>query len=105
MDVGIMPLEDTELARGKCSFKMLQYMASGVPCIVSPVGMNAEIMAQAEVGFAARNSEDWIDALQAYLDDPALRFTHGLAGRSLVLRRYDLPVVNETIARVLRSVA
>ena len=49
MDIGIMPLEDSPWARGKCSFKMLQYMACGLPVVVSPVGMNAEVLAMEPV--------------------------------------------------------
>ena len=52
-DVGIMPLPDGDWARGKCAFKMLQYMACAVPAVVSPVGMSAQVLAMADVGLAA----------------------------------------------------
>ena len=50
LDIGLMPLADTPWARGKCSYKMLQYLACGVPAVVSPVGMNNEVLAQADSG-------------------------------------------------------
>ena len=54
MNAGLMPLADSELARGKCGFKMLSYMSCGIPVVVTPVGVNSEILQQGEVGFAAR---------------------------------------------------
>ena len=53
MDVGLMPLPDSPWTRGKCAFKMLQYMACAVPVVVSPVGMNADVLALGELGFGA----------------------------------------------------
>jgi len=103
MDVGIMPVDDSDIVRGKCSFKMLQYMACGLPVIVSPVGMNAEVLGRGALGFAARESDEWLAALHAYHDDPALRARHGGVGREVVLREYDLPVVGEQIAEILTA--
>src|SRR5262249_47540144 len=73
MTVGIMPLSDTPWARGKCSFKLLQYMASGLPVIASPVGMNADVLAKGEVGFSAISVDDWYNALHMlYMDSDAV---------------------------------
>ena len=63
MHVGLMPLPDDIWTRGKCSFKMLQYMATGIPVVVSPVGMNADLLAAASPGLAARKDDDWYEAL------------------------------------------
>ena len=69
--LGVMPLDDGPWERGKCSFKMLQYLAAGRPCVVSPVGMNREVLAQAEVGLAATTQGEWVAALSAILADRA----------------------------------
>jgi glycosyltransferase involved in cell wall biosynthesis len=84
MDVGIMPIDDSELSRGKCSFKMLQYMAAGLPVVVSPYGMNQEILDLSAVGFGARSNSEWLAALEALKQDRALRTRLGGAGRSVV---------------------
>lgn len=52
-----MPLIDDEWARGKCSFKMLQYFSAGIPVVASPVGMNNKILESADVGYSAKNKK------------------------------------------------
>src|SRR5690606_29010059 len=98
VDVGIMPLPDSEWARGKCSFKMLQYMSCAAAVIVSPVGMNAEVLSQGEIGHAAETADQWISALEELARDPAQARRMGEAGRTLILERYDLPIVSRQIA-------
>lgn len=97
-DVGLMPLSDSEWARGKCSFKMLQYMASGLPTVASPVGMNRQVLSDSKAGFAAQTDDDWIDALETLRADEALRAGMGALGRAAALARYDTPVVSKLIA-------
>lgn len=103
MDVGIMPLDDSELSRGKCSFKALQYMASGIPVVASPVGMNAELFAQGEIGYAAASLDEWAGALEAYYADPGLRRRHGLAGRQVLEGGYSQAVIGEAIRRAMHE--
>lgn len=79
MDVGIMPMPDNEWTRGKCSFKMLQYMACGIPVVVSPVGMNAEVLGKGNVGFGVTSQDDWFDSL-VYLHE------NRMAGREMGMR-------------------
>lgn len=104
MDVGVMPLADNPWARGKCSFKMLQYMACGLPVVVSPVGMNAEVLSRGNLGFAATTPTDWIDALTALIHDPALRKAMGLAGRRAVLDHYSIRTIAPQLGAAIRSV-
>lgn len=104
-DVGIMPLEDDAWTRGKCSFKMLQYMALGLPTVVAPVGMNREVLAQGESGLAAASHDDWVDALRRLARDADLRARLGATGRAVVETHYDVPVVAAQLAQVFRSVA
>jgi glycosyltransferase involved in cell wall biosynthesis len=103
MDVGLMPLADTEWARGKCSYKMLQYMACGKPVIVSPVGMNAEVLSAAEVGYGAKKDGDWIDALEAIFYNPEHGSELGRNGRLLIERRFSLDVINSQLANLFRQ--
>jgi glycosyltransferase involved in cell wall biosynthesis len=103
MTVGIMPLPDSEWARGKCSFKMLQYMAVGLPVIVSPVGMNAEVLARGEVGFGAASMDDWYQALETLHRDRALRHAMGRAGRTVVERHFSADKVADALAVIFRS--
>jgi glycosyltransferase involved in cell wall biosynthesis len=65
--IGVMPLEDGPWERGKCSFKMLQYMAAGRPCVVSPVGMNSELLREAELGRSATTIDQWTEALSSLI--------------------------------------
>lgn len=105
LDIGLMPLADTPWARGKCSFKMLQYLACGVPAVVSPVGMNAEVLAQGEVGLGAADPDAAAAAMLALLADPARRARMGQAGRSVVTTHYAVDVVAPRLAAILRDVA
>jgi glycosyltransferase involved in cell wall biosynthesis len=104
MSVGVMPLPDTDWARGKCSFKMLQYMACAVPVVVSPIGMNAEILDQAEVGVGAGTEADWVDALMMFAGSRQEALRRGANGRAVVLERYSRSVVTGLLAEVFRSV-
>lgn len=89
-DIGIMPLEDTPFTRGKCAFKLIQYMAAGIPVVASPVGSNREVVTHGENGFLADTSEAWKKALEHLLTDPALRTCMGEQGRQRAARRYSL---------------
>lgn len=101
MHIGIMPLAGTEWERGKCSFKMLQYLACGVPALVSPVGMNVEVLEAAPVALAARSLQEWRSQLLTLVDDAALRASLGAVGRRLVESRYSWNAVAPQLARAL----
>ena len=89
-DIGIMPLPDTEWTRYKCGFKLVQYMAAGIPAIASPIGVNQEMIRVGENGFLPVTQEDWYQALKKLLTDPALRKQMGLCGREIVEQKYSL---------------
>jgi glycosyltransferase involved in cell wall biosynthesis len=88
-DVGLMPLPDTPLSHGKCGFKALLYMSLGIPCIVSPVGVNCDIVKDGENGLVASTESEWIEAIGRLADDPALREKLGQAGRQTIVERYS----------------
>lgn len=102
-DVGIMPLDDTEWERGKCGYKLLQYMAAGRAVVASPVGVNPEIVDPGVTGFLARTPEDWRSALGRLRDDPALRQRMGEAGRRRVESAYSLDLAEPRLRALLES--
>jgi glycosyltransferase involved in cell wall biosynthesis len=88
-DVGIMPLSDSAWTRGKCSYKILQYMGVGTAVVASPVGMNREVIASGENGFLAATEDNWISSIGSLLENDQLRSRFGKAGRELVERKYS----------------
>jgi glycosyltransferase involved in cell wall biosynthesis len=105
MTVGLMPLRETDWDRGKCSYKMLQYMACGLPVVVSPVGMNRELLGAAPCGYAVETLDDWRDALLAVLRAPDRGRQLGCAGRRLADTQFSVPRVGQAIAAALRRAA
>lgn len=105
MSIGLMPLDDSVAARGKCSLKMLLYMACGVPVVVSPVGTNAEVLARGAVGCGARTDDDWVDAVDELLRDPRRRRSLGECGRSVVEREFSVQALAPRLATILRDTA
>ena len=91
-DVGIMPLTDSLWERGKCGFKLIQYMACGKPVVASPIGINAEIVKHGVNGFLANNQEEWVKYFEILRNDRDLRKRMGIAGRKLVEEKYSLQV-------------
>ena len=105
MDVGIMPLDDSPWARGKCGYKLIQYMACGLPVVASPVGVNKEIVEHGVNGFLAETESEWASALDALLGDAELRRRMGMAGRKKVERDYSLQAYGPRVAAMLLDVA
>lgn len=90
MDIGMMPLPDTPWERGKCAYKLIQYMACGLPVVASPVGMNKEVVTHGVNGFLAQTEAEWIDALGQLIRDWTLRKAFGEKGHQLVRKKYTL---------------
>jgi glycosyltransferase involved in cell wall biosynthesis len=105
MDIGIMPLPDTELARGKCGCKILIYMAMGMPVVCSPVGVNRDIVQDGVNGFLATSDEEWYEKLRMLVEDSSLRERLGKAAREMVEERYSKKCVAPLYERVLSEVA
>ena len=97
-----MPLHDTLWARGKCSFKLLTYMACGVPVVASPVGMNAPVLALGG-GLGPSRWEDWADALDCLLTHEARGAQIARQGRQAVVDNYSLRVLAPKLAAILES--
>jgi len=104
MDIGLMPLDDTPWSRGKCGYKIIQYMACGLPVVASPVGVNAEIVEHGVTGFLATSETEWREALTTLLRDRELRRRMGAAGRRKIEAQYSLQVWGPRVAALLAAV-
>lgn len=100
---GIMPLPDDEVSRGKCAMKALQYMATGRPVVVSPVGVNTEVVEQGLNGFLASTTDEWVGALLRLARSPELRVAMGLEARKTVENRFSAAVGSAKFGRAIRS--
>ncbi|KAA0677438.1 glycosyltransferase [Azospirillum brasilense] len=103
VDIGIMPLPDSPWERGKCGYKLIQYMAAGRPVVASPVGVNTSLVQHGVNGFLAEGEDAWTDALGRLAADPDLRAGMGAAGRRLVEECYALSVTAPQLAAALRD--
>ncbi len=87
-DVGVMPLEDSPWERGKCAYKLIQYMACGLPTVASPVGANLDVVTEGETGYFAEDEDNWINRLEYLLRNPDVRKRLGENGRERVEAEY-----------------
>ena len=90
IDIGIMPLPDDEWSKGKCGLKGLQYMALGIPTVMSPVGVNKKIIYDGENGLLASGTNEWVDKLSILIDSKELRETIGREGRNTVVSKFSV---------------
>lgn len=104
MDIGVMPLSDDPWARGKCGYKLIQYMACGLPVVASPVGVNGDLV-RPENGFLATSEAEWRRALDTLIDDADLRRRQGMAGRAIVEQGYSLASQAPRLVNLLRRAA
>jgi glycosyltransferase involved in cell wall biosynthesis len=100
MDIGIMPLPDGPWEKGKCGYKLIQYMACGIPVIASPVGVNVDIVGTNRCGMLAARAAEWDAALDKLLESPAQRLELGRAGRKAVENWYSLAVQAPILAGI-----
>lgn len=95
LDIGLMPLPDNEWTKGKCGMKGLQYMALSIATIMSPVGVNKEIIQDGVNGFLAASEDEWIEKLSLLIENPDLRKKMGEAGRQTVEKTYSVEANKE----------
>lgn len=105
LEIGIMPLTDSPFERGKCGYKLVQYMACGLPVVASPVGVNRTLVEPGVNGFLATTPREWEAALEALLADAALRRRMGEAGRRKIEAAYCTRVTGPRLAELLRAAA
>ena len=101
-DIGVMPLPDSPWERGKCGYKLIQYMACGMPVVASPVGVNAQLVRPGVNGFLASSAAEWAEALVKLASDRGRRAELGAAGRRLVETEYSLSINADRLAAELR---
>jgi len=103
-DIGIMPLADTPWERGKCGYKLIQYMACGLPVVASPVGVNCEIVSSGKNGFLTNSNEDWEKTLELLLNlTPAERLKMGTTGRKKILEWYSFQVQAPRLLSIIKE--
>ncbi len=104
-DVGIMPLLDSPWERGKCGYKLIQYMACGKPVVASPVGVNRKIVEHGTNGFLAGNEEEWVSYLSRLIEDPILRTEMGKKGRARVESEFSLELASPRLLSLMHTAA
>jgi glycosyltransferase involved in cell wall biosynthesis len=101
--IGIAPMTDDPWTRGKCGLKVLQYMASGLPVITSPYGVNRDLVEVGKTGFHAASGQQWLDAIQALASDPAKAAAMGTAGRHKCEAEFTLQATFKKLLHTLES--
>lgn len=101
-DIGLAPLPDDRFTRGKCSFKVLEYSAAGLPVVASPVGTNSEYIRDNVTGFLVKNERQWIDRITQLIENAELRKKMGREGLEFA-QKFDLKVVGEQFAKLIKN--
>jgi len=101
IDIGLMPLPDDEWTKGKCALKALQYMALGIPCVVSPVGVNTTVISDGVNGYLAENTKEWVDKLSLLIDNYQLRQKLGSEGLQTVQKYYSVKSIQNKFVHTL----
>jgi glycosyltransferase involved in cell wall biosynthesis len=103
-DIGLMPLPDGPYERAKENYKTKIYLASGLPVVASPVGMNNVFVYHGERGMLASTSDGWIEAIRTFAESASLREQSGRAGREFMVRKYGIPVIGSTLLSFFKSI-
>lgn len=103
-DIGLAPLPDDRFTRGKCAYKILQYMAAGLPVIASPVGANRQYIEQSGAGLLADNNEQWLEKITELIDSLSSRQKMAEAAAEFV-KRFDRPVLYKKLSKIIADCA
>lgn len=103
--IGLMPLTDDPWTRGKGGYKLLQYMALGIPAVASPIGINKQIVEDGVDGYLAETDEEWIDRLSKLIVSSDLRGRMGKAGREKMIQEYSLEEASDKLLCIFQSAA
>ena len=103
MDIGIMPLIDSNWEQGKCGYKLIQYMACGIPVIASPVGVNKKIVTDSSSGILANRLSDWDSCFEDIISSTERFKNFSESGRHAVKNYYELKVQTKALVKVFQS--
>ncbi|MBB6631975.1 glycosyltransferase family 4 protein [Clostridium algidicarnis] len=102
IDIGLMPLIDDDWSRAKCSYKMLLHMSCETPVVVSPVGMNQEVLQRGNIGFGAVDYySDWIESLEYLIDNEVKRSEMGKCARQVIENNYSLEILSKKMSEII----
>jgi glycosyltransferase involved in cell wall biosynthesis len=104
LDIGIMPLPNDQWTKGKCGFKGLQYMALEIPTIMSPVGVNKEIIEDGVNGFLANTDDEWMTKISKLIESEALRQQIGAKGRETIIETYSVEANKEKYLNKIQDI-
>lgn len=102
-NIGIMPLTNDPWSKGKCGYKLIQYMGCALPVVASPVGLNKKIVHHGENGFLAASIDEWKKYLFRLATDEELRKQLGKNGRQFVEKKYSLISAKQTLRKILEE--
>ncbi len=103
-DIGIAPLPDNNFTKGKCGFKVLQYMAAALPVAASPVGVNSDLVRDGTNGFCATTGQQWFESISRLINDAQLRRTMGQANQIFV-KQYDAKIIGRRLCDLISGSA
>ena len=103
IDIGIMPLPNDDYASAKGGYKLYLYMAAGLPCIASPVGINSAIIKEGVNGMLAASESQWHFALKMLIEKPELRYAMGESGRKQAVEEYDRKVCFARLIKIINK--
>lgn len=98
-----MPVPDRPWERGKSGYKLIQYMAAGLPCVASPIGANCDIVVDGQTGYLAATDSNWESALAKLIDNPGLARNLGHVGRNRAIKSYSLASQAPRLVELFRS--
>ncbi|NPA24259.1 MAG: glycosyltransferase family 4 protein, partial [Deltaproteobacteria bacterium] len=104
-DIGLMPLADDPWTKGKCAFKLLQYMACGRSAVASESEVTREIISDGENGFLASDPAAMVAVIERLLDEPEKLAAIGNAARNSLIGRYDQATVASLYAGLFKELA
>jgi len=104
-DIGLMPLTDNAWNHGKCAFKLIQYMAVGIPAVASPVGANRMVVQDGKTGYLANTTDEWVNRLSQLIENVALRQEIGKQARTHIVSHYSIEQILPSLVDILQQVA
>ena len=105
LDIGLMPLFDDLWSKGKCGFKIIQYLGVGVPAVCTPVGINRDVIEDNVNGLWANTQDEWIEKLSVLVEDASLREKMGREGRRKIMDEYTVQVCAPKLLEWIKELA